>query len=35
MFNYCHGLLFIGLHHSRITDYIGEHNGGELAGLRH
>jgi len=27
--------LLIGLHHSRVTDYIGEHDGSQLTGLGH
>jgi hypothetical protein len=30
-----HRLLFVLLHHGRVPDYVGEHNSGELAGLRH
>ena len=35
VFDNCHRLLFVLLHHGRIPDNIGEHDGGELAGLRH
>ena len=35
MFNDSYCLLFISLHHSRVPDYVGEHDGSKLAGLGH